>query len=708
MACCTSAVHSWRSQESRGRVQSSLHGQHQVLQHIARRAHSRVPSFYSLALDEKSRSTGSIRKPLIALIMLFSSLGNPAVGWQVALKPFHRNVYSPHLHWADPVVAEIIMAGTLAPRTIQRFTMGTSIGQDVRVSAADLQQAVAQALSRRTGDTQITSEEAMSLATQLLGCDGDSTFSVEHGANLEAFADAMALYHLFSTSEDDYLVRALRPAMRVLRNAYRIYGARGVFTSFNGGKDAVVIMHLSRAVLAKHCVDQQHICRTRTIFFQSDGEFEEVEQFVDESEVAWDLELLRLDVGFVEGLKQCIAEEGGMPLGFVLGTRRGDPNCGVQAAFEPSSDWMPPFMRVNPIVEWTYGHVWHFLRLFHLPYCSLYNNGYTSLGRQADSSPNPALRKTTPEDSPPSFWPAYMLSDWTLERAGRGDGSDLNPECDLMDMDDLVRRPFNCDADSCAPGSAALIIIGDEILKGKCSDTNAPFAAKKLRAAGVPLERIVTVSDDLNAIVEEIRACMQKYDLVITSGGLGPTHDDVTIRALGDALGQRLQQNMQMDAHLRKVNSIDANASLPDEVAKLARLPELSRLLWPPGASKDGKQKWPILKCNNIFVLPGVPQFFEEHLREIVEHFIEARKVYACKVVLRVDETSIVAMLNTMVEEHPEVNFGSYPFVGRRQLKTAITLEGASPALVDAALQGLVTQLPDESILRVEQDDTLT
>merc|ERR1711933_184439 len=112
-----------------------------------------------------------------------------------------------------------------------------------------------------------------------------------------------------------------------------------------------------------------------------------------------------------------------VPLAFVLGTRDTDPNAKNQGTFEPSSSWMPPFMRVNPILNWTYGHVWHFLRLFNLPYCALYDHGYTSLGTIKDTLPCPALLKKNVDDdirnSTTKYWPAYMLHDWDQERAGR-------------------------------------------------------------------------------------------------------------------------------------------------------------------------------------------------------------------------------------------------------------------------------------------------
>ena len=98
----------------------------------------------------------------------------------------------------------------------------------------------------------------------------------------------------------------------------------------------------------------------------------------------------------------------------MLGTRRDDPNGGEQQFFEPSSDWMPPFMRVNPILLWSYDDVWDFLRSHSLPFCSLYSDGYTSLGKVSRTVRNPALKRADG-----TFAPAWELADPSLERAGR-------------------------------------------------------------------------------------------------------------------------------------------------------------------------------------------------------------------------------------------------------------------------------------------------
>ena len=239
----------------------------------------------------------------------------------------------------------------------------------------------------------------------------------------------------------------------------------------------MVVMHLLRVALAHHIqvyeLDAQPstnpLPRPRLVYFEQPAtEFPEVKALVDQTTQRYDLvsspshpptyppisfhppthlphppthlphKDLRVyeNVPFAQGLKQCIETEGGAALAFLLGTRKGDPNCKEQETFAPSSTWMPPFMRVNPILDWRYGHIWHFLRRYELPYCSLYDQGYTSLGTYVfpppthppthpsthpppssqttgkvdDTRPNPALAK---EDGSGGFHPAYMLSDWS-------------------------------------------------------------------------------------------------------------------------------------------------------------------------------------------------------------------------------------------------------------------------------------------------------
>jgi 3'-phosphoadenosine 5'-phosphosulfate sulfotransferase (PAPS reductase)/FAD synthetase len=266
-----------------------------------------------------------------------------------------------------------------------------------------------------------------------------------HGWDLRAFDDSFRLFQCLTV--DDGADRAAasghrgalhRAALGVLGDALRLFGPDHVFGSFNGGKDACVIMHLLRAAVAAYSVERGSLFRPKFIYFRHPKEFPAVEAFVEATALDFDLELAVLDCGFVEGLTGMVADAKGSALGFVMGTRQGDPNCGAQQAFAPSSDWMPPFMRVNPILDWTYGEVWAFLKGHDLPYCSLYDEGYTSLGHVDDTVKNPALliASSHPGGGGGSdgngdgagaqceearSLPAHALADFALERAGRVD-----------------------------------------------------------------------------------------------------------------------------------------------------------------------------------------------------------------------------------------------------------------------------------------------
>ncbi|EOD28833.1 hypothetical protein EMIHUDRAFT_418514, partial [Emiliania huxleyi CCMP1516] len=235
-------------------------------------------------------------------------------------------------------------------------------------------------------------------------CD-QSSLSQPAQADAADAADALALHRrlkLRSEVEDEF-GRALKEGLEVCAHSLRLYGPARVVTSFNGGKDAVAILHLMRAALAAHSEAAGGPReRLRVIFFEQRDEFPEVDAFVRDAVERYDLELCTYSDGFAAGLESCIAEHGSAA--FVLGTREGDPNGSGQGAFEPSSTWMPPFMRVNPVLRWSYAHVWQLLRGFALPFCSLYEEGYTSLGKQSDTEPNPALR--LPDGS---YRPAWLL-----------------------------------------------------------------------------------------------------------------------------------------------------------------------------------------------------------------------------------------------------------------------------------------------------------
>ena len=391
----------------------------------------------------------------------------------------------------------------------------------------------------------------------------------------------------------------------MLSQALRLYGDDALVTSFNGGKDAVVVLHLTRAVsagvaaqAAAQAADghparrrRRRACASFTLSSATS-----LRRWTRSSTSAWGygLRLVSYDnTPFAEGLQKCIGEHGSRA--FVLGTRSTDPNAAGQESFAPSSNWMPPFMRVNPILGWGYAEVWEFLRHFSLPYCSLYEVGYTSLGKRSDTAPNPALLK--PDGS---YAPAWELSEELLERAGR----DAKLQLPLHPAEAAAARGEPIEA-----RTAALLVIGDEILSGKTPEANGYEAARALKACGVTLRRVAVVADRLGEISTELSKMAAEFDIVMTSGGLGPTHDDITVRATAAGLRRPYERNAQMEATIRAKL---ADTVQDEVVTKMSTLPRGALLRQPPNA----EESWPILQCANVFVLPGVPHLFLSKVRD--------------------------------------------------------------------------------------------
>ena len=197
--------------------------------------------------------------------------------------------------------------------------------------------------------------------------------------------DAAQLHSLITGDDVPPALRLpLRQALEAIEAALRLYGSDALLLSFNGGKDATVLLHLARAVYAR-----AGLAAPRCVYWEDRLCFPEVDSFVQDAARRYNLPLVRYSCGFAEGLRDATERLGVRAV--LLGTRTGDPNGAGADAFQPSSPGWPPFMRVNPLLRWSYHDVWRFLRRYRLPLCSLYERGYTSLGNTANTRPNPAL-----------------------------------------------------------------------------------------------------------------------------------------------------------------------------------------------------------------------------------------------------------------------------------------------------------------------------
>ncbi|HMG34829.1 MAG TPA: molybdopterin-binding protein [Blastocatellia bacterium] len=239
--------------------------------------------------------------------------------------------------------------------------------------------------------------------------------------------------------------------------------------------------------------------------------------------------------------------------------------------------------------------------------------------------------------------------------------------------------------------TAAIVVIGNEILTGKSADKNAALLISQLYELGVSLRRIVIIPDDIEDIANSVREVAQKFDFVFTSGGVGPTHDDMTIEGVARAFDRKVVRHPQLEAMLRAYFGEAAD----DARMAMANIPEGSELI------HESNVTWPVLAVENVYVLPGVPELFRRKFEAIRERFrvdpFFMRSVYTSE-----DEFDIAPGLDRVATNHPDVEIGSYPTFAREDYRVKITLESKQESAVARAEAELLSLLDPARIVREE------
>ncbi len=239
--------------------------------------------------------------------------------------------------------------------------------------------------------------------------------------------------------------------------------------------------------------------------------------------------------------------------------------------------------------------------------------------------------------------------------------------------------------------TAGLLVIGNEILSGKVVDTNSPYLASELRALGVDLRRILTIPDEIDVIAEETRKMSQAYDFVFTSGGIGPTHDDITMDGVAQAFGRELVLNQGMCERIERAQGKSANESQ----RKMALIPEGARLI-------DAGDLWfPVIIVENVHIFPGIPELLRKKFDSIRDRFsgepFHLKQVYVTR-----HESDIAQPLRDLLGEFPKLMLGSYPRLREEDYRVLLTLESRDPDYLVRALDSLLARLPRDYIRRVE------
>jgi molybdenum cofactor synthesis domain-containing protein len=226
--------------------------------------------------------------------------------------------------------------------------------------------------------------------------------------------------------------------------------------------------------------------------------------------------------------------------------------------------------------------------------------------------------------------------------------------------------------------TAAVLLIGDELLSGRTQDTNLQTIAQFLTPLGVQVRETRVVADVPEEIAAAVNALRARYDYVFTTGGMGPTHDDVTVAAVSQALERPMVHSPSLERLLETLYNVPAGL----ERMRLSQIPEGSELYYPEGAS------FPQLIVGNVFLFPGVPSIVRRKFSAIAERF-RSEPIYTEKLDLDRSELEILMALTAVVEAFADVRIGSYPRYSQGKESVQLTFDGTMQERVQDALKML-------------------
>jgi molybdopterin-biosynthesis enzyme MoeA-like protein len=242
------------------------------------------------------------------------------------------------------------------------------------------------------------------------------------------------------------------------------------------------------------------------------------------------------------------------------------------------------------------------------------------------------------------------------------------------------------------PRTAAALIIGNEILTGKIQESNLGYLGQELFKLGIVLERAVVCRDQVDVIARDLNELRRTHDIVFTSGGVGPTHDDVTLTAIARAFGRALQRSPVIEALIRDYHG----ERVTEDHLRMADVPEGAELI----ANDD--VPWPTVAIDNVYVFPGVPEIFRLKFPVLRAQLGQGTSFYSRAVLTMCDEGEIASQLAAVADRHPALFIGSYPRFRNADHRLKLTVDGGDEADVARALDEIIAFLPPDKIVRVQ------
>lgn len=230
--------------------------------------------------------------------------------------------------------------------------------------------------------------------------------------------------------------------------------------------------------------------------------------------------------------------------------------------------------------------------------------------------------------------------------------------------------------------TACVLIIGNEILSGKTQDANLRFLGVELAKLGIRLVEARVVRDEFPAIIDHLNECRARFTYVFTTGGIGPTHDDITAEAVARAFGVELELNEEaVDLLTRGIGELN------EARLKMARVPAGGTLIHNPVSAAPG------FRIGNVFVLAGIPSIARAMFAAAVPQLEAGAAIHSASVDVFIREGDIAAPLERIAEAWPDVEIGSYPFARDGIYGASLVVRGADEAMIESVIDEIVAAM---------------
>lgn len=231
---------------------------------------------------------------------------------------------------------------------------------------------------------------------------------------------------------------------------------------------------------------------------------------------------------------------------------------------------------------------------------------------------------------------------------------------------------------------AALIIVGNEILSGRTKDANTPWIAERLNERGVVLDEVRIIPDDENKIAETVNALRPHFDYIFTTGGIGPTHDDITAASIAKAFGVKFERNAE--AYKILEDHYGADEVTPAR-ARMAMIPDGASLIPNPVSAAPG------FIIGNVHVMAGVPRIMQGMLEHVLPMLKGGTPLLANTITCEMPESQLAADMTALQEKFPDISIGSYPHFRAGSFGLSVVLRGTDQSALKQASEELIAAI---------------